>query len=72
VGLDDSFFAIGGHSLLAITLISRLRERANCNLPLDKIFEYPCPEQLAQHLEEIEKENEPALIAGMGQIQDAE
>jgi thioesterase domain-containing protein len=41
IGLDDSFFAIGGHSLLAARLAARLQ------VPVRQIFETPTPAGLA-------------------------
>jgi len=51
IGIDDDFFAIGGHSLLAISLVTQLRERLGYEVTLDKVFEYPTPEALAAHIE---------------------
>jgi len=50
VGLDDSFFAIGGHSLLAMRLIARLRQVTGRALPLRLLFAHPTPEALAAQL----------------------
>ena len=50
VGLDDNFFAIGGHSLLAMRLIARLRQEGVATLAMRTLFEFPTPEQLAPHL----------------------
>jgi amino acid adenylation domain-containing protein len=50
VGIDDDFFSIGGHSLLAINLIAKLREQSNYNLPLGALFENPTPAALAVEL----------------------
>jgi len=50
VGLDDSFFAIGGHSLLAMRLIARLRHVTGRTLPLRLLFIHPTPEALAAQL----------------------
>ncbi len=50
VGIDDSFFAIGGHSLLAMRLIARLRHESGIQLPMRILFENPTPLSLAPYL----------------------
>jgi amino acid adenylation domain-containing protein len=41
VGLQDNFFALGGHSLIATQLISRIRGKFGIELPLADLFEFP-------------------------------
>ncbi|MDP4190694.1 MAG: amino acid adenylation domain-containing protein [Bacteroidota bacterium] len=48
VGIYDNFFEMGGHSLLAVQFISRIRERMKVNIPLSKLFENPCIADLAE------------------------
>ena len=68
VSVDDSFFSIGGHSLLAMRLIARLRSLNGTVLPLRTLFEFTTPESLAPHLESLEDDDEPMLIRGFGRI----
>jgi len=70
VGIDDGFFALGAHSLLAMRLIARLRQEANLDLSLAKLFENSTPELLAPHLQIIESQKEIALRSEMGRIND--
>ncbi|MDJ0840207.1 MAG: non-ribosomal peptide synthase/polyketide synthase, partial [Acidobacteriota bacterium] len=50
VGRHANFFRIGGHSLLAIRLISRLRRLFELDLPMKTVFEHPTPAALASAL----------------------
>ncbi|HVU99840.1 MAG TPA: amino acid adenylation domain-containing protein, partial [Verrucomicrobiae bacterium] len=50
VGIRDNFFDLGGNSLLAIQVISRIREQLQVELPLSAIFDTPSIETLARQL----------------------
>lgn len=51
VGIRDGFFALGGHSILAVHVISRLREALHVDVPVRAIFQYQTIEELAREVE---------------------
>ncbi|MDQ1350457.1 MAG: hypothetical protein QG657_759 [Acidobacteriota bacterium] len=40
-GIDDNFFQLGGHSLKATSLASRINKEFDIKIPLGEIFKYP-------------------------------
>jgi len=41
ISINDNFFHLGGHSLKATILISRIRKEFNVNIPITHIFKHP-------------------------------
>ncbi len=63
VGADESFFDLGGDSLLAMRLIAAINTSLDTQLPVRTVFEAPSVAQLASHLGEDAGRREP-LVAG--------
>ncbi|MEO7766559.1 MAG: amino acid adenylation domain-containing protein, partial [Ferruginibacter sp.] len=49
-GIHDNFFALGGHSLSAMQVISALRKKLELEVVIKDIFNYPTIASLANHL----------------------
>lgn len=55
---DDDFFEIGGHSLLAIDVISNMEKKLAMEISINTIFKYPTVKSLAAFLDSENQKND--------------
>ena len=49
---DESFFDVGGHSLVANTLVVEIEHRFGVSLPVVAVFDFPTINELVQKVNE--------------------
>ena len=69
VGIEDNFFSIGGHSLLAMRLVTKVRQFVGVTIPLKLIFEQATPLALANMLDRAQGSESSASTLPMPAIQ---
>jgi len=77
IGVHDHFFTLGGNSLTAVRLISRIREQLNVSLSIEQLFNQPMVANLAliileQKLQFINKETTQYLLQQVHQFSEQE
>ncbi|MCK5058711.1 MAG: acyltransferase domain-containing protein, partial [Candidatus Aminicenantes bacterium] len=60
VGRNDSFFRLGGHSLVALQLLNRVRETFDVEMSAETSFEAPTIAELAERIKKARVSNEGA------------
>jgi amino acid adenylation domain-containing protein len=53
VSADDDFFALGGHSLVALRVVARLKKELGLAVRTKKVYEYPKLHDLARYVEDM-------------------
>lgn len=66
IARDDSFFDLGGHSILATRMIFALRKKLNVDIPLGAIFRQPTIEAFAAEVQAAMKGDFAQLADGRG------
>ena len=54
--VDDNFFALGGHSLMAVQILSKLKAKTGKSLQLAVLFKYPDIRSLAAFIDDSQKD----------------
>ena len=50
ISIDADFFDLGGHSVKAVALTSKIFKELHCKVPLTKVFKTPCLRDLAEYI----------------------
>ncbi|MGH9825005.1 MAG: non-ribosomal peptide synthetase, partial [Blastocatellia bacterium] len=86
VSVNDNLFDIGGHSLLAAQVVSRIEEKLGVRVPLRQVFETPAAAELAKAVSDLQATpsnnitpitrvslpDEDALLSRLGELSDQE
>ncbi|KWI71348.1 non-ribosomal peptide synthetase [Burkholderia stagnalis] len=56
IGLNDNFFALGGHSMLAVQLLWLVEQRAGVHVAIRELFDAPTVLRLASRIDELRQE----------------
>ncbi|WP_108867379.1 non-ribosomal peptide synthetase [Aquimarina aquimarini] len=62
VGIHDNFFAIGGHSLMAVRLISRIKDVLAMHLKISLVFNHPTIHELCIAINKESVSSLPAIL----------
>ncbi len=65
IGVQDDFFALGGHSLIAVRLFAKVKKQFRVDYPMSVLFEAPTVERLAAVL------HRDGVVAATGAESDA-
>jgi acyl carrier protein len=76
IGREESFFSIGGHSLLAARAVARIRSEFGIELPLRIFFEVPTIAAMGSHIDGLlavsEPDDDPELLKALSGLSEQE
>lgn len=56
IGLNDNFFALGGHSMLAVQFLWLVEQRAGVHVAIRELFDAPTVLRLSSRIDELRQE----------------
>lgn len=59
VSVHDDFFVMGGHSLLAIVVVSRIQKKFSVRIPIKSIFDFPTISEFGEYMDQTISSAEP-------------
>lgn len=62
VGLDQNFFALGGHSLLVARMVAEIQARTGRHVPVRAVFDAPTLGEFSHMLDQVEKDTNTAPL----------
>ena len=71
-GVTQNFFEIGGHSLKATQVVSRVKQRLDADLPLRTVFAHPTIEEFARLVRAATSEAHPTSATPILRVPDGE
>ena len=72
IGINDNFFDLGGHSLQATRVLTRLSQSTQIDIPLRTFFENPTVEELAMEMTQlqVDQENDQDIMQMIEELED--
>ncbi len=68
IGINDNFFDLGGHSLKATVLVSKIHKKLNVEIPLKELFETPTIKGISDFI----KRSEENLYSSIKEVEEKE
>jgi amino acid adenylation domain-containing protein len=72
IGAQDNFFDLGGHSLLVMQVVSRMRKAFRRELPIRWLFESPTVAELAYRTDSAEREEIARILDELERLPESE